>query len=1097
MKQHAARCESKGLAATSWSFLGVPVCREAWKRLHCTGSHRANRLWDAVQKGAESPPMDLRFLKQPKAKVAGETSSARVISFLESIYHSIAETLPDIRDASLITQLQFQDGQEVHEVLQDEYSQSLSPEGRKELSAKLALTAGPAKGCRKRKFGLNLHLERRPGHAASTNEVRFLPPGVMKDYFEMMKAQDQCQGVSFSLFWRTWLIEFPHLVFRPTSMHSQCSTCIHHKILIRELAGHVAARQRQNDLYAEHLKAQYRDRQAYWSARGISRLQMATNLVVIIDGMDQSKWLDASEITDRYWQQQRGFADKREMPTAFVDIIKKHIPVLRSYNLMDAAEHFELWLNGDLEPAPPLDISACEFGDPETVAGGSMLDRVRRFDAEPNPLRLAGGGNDRKNVALYIKNGSTIRERVRGWANSPATVAQVLAQYQDSVVPIVPVGGLDKYLLQNFADEEWDNVTAISRAFSIGRSESQAVSNLQTKVDPEVLRHLQDAVSRRGMRSFLTHEVLLFLRRLCHDWDSQSEKMRKATSFKDARNVHITTGIFLHMLELLQQKAPASDFQDFEKHLTEIFMCGLMDAELLHIAEQSVPPADLMAVGAFRDKVKSYETKVAIETEDRKRALAEKVEKATFEQLESQINDDWRLIREQKGMDFTKEWMYEKCHLVQLPTQEKVTTALPAFNKFISQKQVSGHVYIIAAIDGTVWSQSDNMADMIQMMANVCSTGSTCIGYIQLPVMHSQTSMPALLKRKRLTEDTLLKINADFSTQITLLFSKESTRACTDKRLPSQMCVACAMGKNNRWIENSQPVQNGVMGPFALCAVADMMGYDADSKPGASAGEQPPVVYYGIMRDSATSQLRSLLETAVFKHWDGLATSPPKTRPREAPPVTKITGLSLLSVDAAGNPIFPTRILDKFSDGPHRKALERMRDDFSQEFPQESSRTGGGGTQGQSAPRVSGQCDFSIDDGKEALDVSRVVDVVTQQSGPDAADRTALHTNSCLGMGFNTGSFETKIVTAKRDSSGLPWRFVSDLDLVVVDKFIMPICKYFHRLATSQGLGDVVIHSHDVNPKMRPAESQIVVIRFLFGLNSKLCPIQYVPVFYY
>lgn len=164
------------------------------------------------------------------------------------------------------------------------------------------------------------------------------------------------------------------------------------------------------------------------------------------------------------------------------------------------------------------------------------------------------------------------------------------------------------------------------------------------------------------------------------------------------------------------------------------------------------------------------------------------------------------------------------------------------------------------------------------------------------------------------------------------------------------------------------------------------------------AGEQPPVVYYGIMRDSATSQLRSLLETAVFKHWDGLATSPPKTRPREAPPVTKITGLSLLSVDAAGNPIFPTRILDKFSDGPHRKALERMRDDFSQEFPQESSRTGGGGTQGQSAPRVSGQCDFSIDDGKEALDVSRVVDVVTQQSGPDAADRTALHTNSCLGL---------------------------------------------------------------------------------------------------
>lgn len=66
--------------------------------------------------------------------------------------------------------------------------------------------------------------------------------------------------------------------------------------------------------------------------------------------------------------------------------------------------------------------------------------------------------------------------------------------------------------------------------------------------------------------------------------------------------------------------------------------------------DQTLFPCPLCFLGphACRDKVKSYETKVAIETEDRKRALAEKVEKATFEQLESQINDDWRLIREQR-----------------------------------------------------------------------------------------------------------------------------------------------------------------------------------------------------------------------------------------------------------------------------------------------------------------------------------------------------------------------------------------------------------------------------------------------------------------
>lgn len=46
------------------------------------------------------------------------------------------------------------------------------------------------------------------------------------------------------------------------------------------------------------------------------------------------------------------------MPADYVDHIKKHIPILRSYNLNEAADHFERWVNGDLELSPPLDISA-------------------------------------------------------------------------------------------------------------------------------------------------------------------------------------------------------------------------------------------------------------------------------------------------------------------------------------------------------------------------------------------------------------------------------------------------------------------------------------------------------------------------------------------------------------------------------------------------------------------------------------------------------------------------------------------------------------------------------------------------------------------
>lgn len=51
-------------------------------------------------------------------------------------------------------------------------------------------------------------------------------------------------------------------------------------------------------------------------------------------------------------------------------------------------------------------------------------------------------------------------------------------------------------------------MAAISRAFSVGRAESQAVSALQVKVHPAILSLLTEAVSRRGMRYFLTRDII-------------------------------------------------------------------------------------------------------------------------------------------------------------------------------------------------------------------------------------------------------------------------------------------------------------------------------------------------------------------------------------------------------------------------------------------------------------------------------------------------------------------------------------------------------------------------------------------------------------
>lgn len=53
-----------------------------------------------------------------------------------------------------------------------------------------------------------------------------------------------------------------------------------------------------------------------------------------------------------------GFAPKRSIPSEYVDHIRKHIPILRSYGLEKAADHLEQWVGGTLALAPALDISA-------------------------------------------------------------------------------------------------------------------------------------------------------------------------------------------------------------------------------------------------------------------------------------------------------------------------------------------------------------------------------------------------------------------------------------------------------------------------------------------------------------------------------------------------------------------------------------------------------------------------------------------------------------------------------------------------------------------------------------------------------------------
>lgn len=279
------------------------MCLRAWKRLHglglgtfktlvvccqkfggvvstllhfLPGSQRFERLRDAVSTGKAAPPADMRFVKGVPKNASSPAKSA-VIAFLESIYSSVAETLPDHRDdpadECTLYSLPMPDVDPLtaaHDAV-GQHHVEMTKEAPLPRVKKKSITVNPARA----------HLE-----------VRFLPPGKMVDYYEQFKAiaKDSSELCTFTSFWRIWLEEFNHLRFRSSSSHAVCTVCMRHKMMISQLSGHMAAREKQVQLFSEHLKSQYADRTVYWGARGISRLRNHCEVTCIIDSMDQQKF---------------------------------------------------------------------------------------------------------------------------------------------------------------------------------------------------------------------------------------------------------------------------------------------------------------------------------------------------------------------------------------------------------------------------------------------------------------------------------------------------------------------------------------------------------------------------------------------------------------------------------------------------------------------------------------------------------------------------------------------------------------------------------------------------------------------------------------
>ena len=197
----------------------------------------------------------------------------------------MAETLPDIKDDGIETALTADAANEPV----DAYALALTSSGMSSIQVGTLKSLGRLKKSRKRKLGVALNAARLPEN--SGREVRYLPPGSMKDQWEQFRSLDPVgHNCSFKTFWHCWRAEFDSLRFRPISSHVQCSTCVRFKLMLRHLAGYAIAHKRQQELYHQHLVDQYLDRQCYWTLRASARLRCSGHLVLILDGMDQCKF---------------------------------------------------------------------------------------------------------------------------------------------------------------------------------------------------------------------------------------------------------------------------------------------------------------------------------------------------------------------------------------------------------------------------------------------------------------------------------------------------------------------------------------------------------------------------------------------------------------------------------------------------------------------------------------------------------------------------------------------------------------------------------------------------------------------------------------
>ncbi|CAK9013327.1 unnamed protein product [Durusdinium trenchii] len=553
------------------------------------------------------------------------------------------------------------------------------------------------------------------------------------------------------------------------------------------------------------------------------------------------------------------------------------------------------------------------------------------------------------------------------------------------------------------AESAWKSAASVSRAFDIGKAEGQALFHLRKNVPPPVVVALRDAVRIRGMRCFLSHDTvskevfnsayssgvgtlsawdapltnkgnddtaLLLVRRMCSDWDKQPPTLRKPWGHRETVAMHAICGGYLHFMAALKSKVPKSEYEHVAKSIDVQFMSVFqLNSNFWLIPARSVS--------------QEIENRNARELEEKNRELKETVAKATLEQLRLKVKADFEVLKEH------------------LPSKQKEAKEAAQDVQYLRQRQQ----YVLVMLDATIFpANSKQLMCAFQILTTVLGMAGRNLGHVQLPIPQTNTTSGALVKHRRVIEDALLTNGCDITNTVAVVFEKPSDSTAADRRGGVQTCVAvCQDPKASPW---SLPMS---IGPLSLVKVSDMLGYDPDSRPGATAraeqmlryaefgralvtkkldGKWPKLSYVGLLRESQKDVILQL-EEMVYNAWDNSGTAPAKTRPREEAQVPRLTAL-LWGTDG---PSFPESILGKFAPGTeqHTEVL-KWKKDLEDAWPRAATAAPTTGSARRAPARAAGSPDFT---GTDVLDLAREVDLAKIKTDDFAEEKLA----HCPGRG--------------------------------------------------------------------------------------------------